>query len=74
MIQEEKMGVLSITRVMAFVENADENIFLSLFFGSCLLCHFAAHDDDNTTEEEEEEDDTTFVVAGVSIPTSFSSS
>jgi hypothetical protein len=69
------MGVLSITRVMAFVENADENIFLSLFFGSCcLLCHFAAHDDDNTTEEEEEEDDTTFVVAGVSIPTSFSSS
>ncbi len=71
------MGVLSITRVMAFVENADENIFLSLFFGSCLLCHFAAHDDDNTTEEEEEEEgeeDTTFVVAGVSIPSSFSSS
>lgn len=59
-----------------FVENADENIFLSLFYGSCcLLCRFAAHDDDNTTEEEEEgEEDTTFVVAGVSIPTSFSSS
>jgi hypothetical protein len=72
------MGVLSITRVMVFVENADENIFLSLFYGSCcLLCRFAAHDDDNTTEEEEEEgweEDTTFVVAGVSIPTSFSSS
>lgn len=69
------MGVLSITRVIVFVENADENIFLSLFSGSCcLLCHFAAHDDDNTTEEEEEEEeDTTFVVAGVSIPT-FSSS
>jgi hypothetical protein len=52
------MGVLSIMRVMVFVENADENIFLPLFFGSCcLLCHFAAHDDDNTTEEEEEEEE-----------------
>lgn len=70
------MGVLSIMRVMVFVENADENIFLPLFFGSCcLLCHFAAHDDDSTTEEEqEEEEETTFVVAGVSISTSFSSS